>query len=163
MSKDSAPNCRDARPHLTDAFCRCLTATFRTCLTVRRCVCRSTGDRDEMCVAGAWLFQATGEMDYLASAEKEHETSTAKELSWNDKRAACQVSIASRWRSRCGGTLQRTAGMTEGILEMLFPFLDDSYISLYPSIFYIYIYIFCLLLLFTDTLNMGALKYYNIP
>ncbi|KAK7481405.1 hypothetical protein BaRGS_00027361 [Batillaria attramentaria] len=51
----------------------------------------STDDKDEMCEAGVWLYKASGDERYLSNARHEHESVLPTELSWDDKKAACQL------------------------------------------------------------------------
>merc|ERR1712121_103157 len=51
----------------------------------------SSGDKDEMCLAGVWLYKATKDQQYLNDARSNAETGTAWSLSWDDTRVACQI------------------------------------------------------------------------
>ena len=46
--------------------------------------CRSNDDRDEMCEAGAWLYKATGDEQFLVEAKHEHQSTLPGEYSWSD-------------------------------------------------------------------------------
>ncbi|XP_059173975.1 endoglucanase E-4-like [Physella acuta] len=51
----------------------------------------STGDRDEMCEASAWLYRATKNTQYLDDAKTFVDDAWAWALSWDDKKVACQL------------------------------------------------------------------------
>ena len=46
-----------------------------------------------MCEAGAWLYKATGDEQFLVEAKHEHQSTLPGEYSWSDKRVACQVCV----------------------------------------------------------------------
>ncbi|XP_059173971.1 endoglucanase E-4-like [Physella acuta] len=50
----------------------------------------SSGDKDEMCEASAWLYRATKNNQYLDDAKTFVEDAWAWALSWDDKKVACQ-------------------------------------------------------------------------
>ncbi|CAL1530776.1 unnamed protein product [Lymnaea stagnalis] len=51
----------------------------------------SSGDKDEMCEASAWLYRATKNNQYLDDAKTFVEDAWAWALSWDDKKVACQL------------------------------------------------------------------------
>jgi len=51
----------------------------------------SSGDKDEMCNGGVWLYRATKDVQYLNDAKANADTGTGWALSWDDKRVACQI------------------------------------------------------------------------
>jgi len=50
----------------------------------------SSGDKDEMCNGGVWLYKATKDNQYLNDAKANYDAGTGWALSWDDKRVACQ-------------------------------------------------------------------------
>lgn len=51
----------------------------------------SSGDKDEMCNGGVWLYRATKNSQYLNDAKANAGTGTGWALSWDDKMVACQA------------------------------------------------------------------------
>jgi len=51
----------------------------------------SSGDKDEMCDGGVWLYKATQDAQYLNDAKANADLGTGWALSWDDKRVACQT------------------------------------------------------------------------
>ncbi|KAI8767229.1 endoglucanase E-4 [Biomphalaria glabrata] len=51
----------------------------------------SSGDKDELCEASAWLHKATNEAHYLADARTFVEHEAAWAYSWDDKQVACHL------------------------------------------------------------------------
>jgi len=50
----------------------------------------SSGDKDEMCNAGVWMYRATKDQQYLNDAKAVADLGVGWSLSWDDKRVACQ-------------------------------------------------------------------------
>jgi len=50
----------------------------------------SSGDKEEMCEAGVWLYRATKDSQYLNDAKSNAELDVGWALSWDDKKVACQ-------------------------------------------------------------------------
>ncbi|KAK6177783.1 hypothetical protein SNE40_015817 [Patella caerulea] len=53
----------------------------------------SNGYTDELCLAGAWLFKATGNQTYVNDAKLYHKNNVPAGLEWNDGLAACQLML----------------------------------------------------------------------
>ena len=53
---------------------------------------RSTGDRDELSAAAAWLYKATNDHQYLEEAEANYPRGTSWSFYWNDANAGAAVS-----------------------------------------------------------------------
>jgi endoglucanase len=51
----------------------------------------SWGDTDELCWAAMWLYEATGEQQYISKAEQHMTTSAPDTFSWDDKAIGCSV------------------------------------------------------------------------
>ncbi|CAL1546350.1 unnamed protein product [Lymnaea stagnalis] len=51
----------------------------------------SSGDRDELCIASAWLYRATRNNQYLSDAQGFVDNGWAWAFSWDDKKVACQL------------------------------------------------------------------------
>ncbi|CAG5114571.1 unnamed protein product [Candidula unifasciata] len=71
----------------------------------------SSGDKDELCVAGVWLYRATRNAQYLNDARSFSDGAYIWALSWDDKRAACQELLyeetkTSSYRDAVTGFLQ---------------------------------------------------------
>ena len=72
------------------------TATRKYPYSCCKCrACRSSGDRDEMAWAAAWLHRATGDSYYLDDARSFYDGSSPWAYSWDDKKAGVQVRITS--------------------------------------------------------------------
>lgn len=68
----------------------------------------SGGDRDELAAAGAWMYKATGQQQYLADAESEYLAGTAWGFNWNDDNVGASVGYYAKvitllWFKSCGG------------------------------------------------------------
>jgi len=50
----------------------------------------SSGEKDEMCLAGVWLYRATGDAGYLNDAKANADLGVGWALSWDDNRISCQ-------------------------------------------------------------------------
>ncbi|XP_059173976.1 endoglucanase E-4-like [Physella acuta] len=59
----------------------------------------SSGDKDEMCEASAWLYRATKNANYLNDAKTFVEGTWAWALGWDDKRVACQLILYEETKS----------------------------------------------------------------
>lgn len=52
---------------------------------------KSTSYLDELCLAAAWLYKATGRPEFLTAAALHLDSSLAWALDWNDKKVLCQI------------------------------------------------------------------------
>jgi len=75
----------------------------------------SSGDKDEMCEAGVWMYRATKDQGYLNDAKGEYDSGVGWSLSWDDKRVACQQLL---WEETKDGQYK---GPVEGFFNSWMP------------------------------------------